>query len=340
MRAPLWLTLALALTAAPGLARAQERPADKVAVGVLRFVSSGGLFLAVERGYFRDEGVDVELKFFEAAQPIALAVVSGDADFGVTALTGGFYNLAGKGALRIIGAQSKEAKGFQGNAVLASKAGVAKGLTSVKDLPGKSVAITQVGSSFHYQLGQLARAQGFDLAKVDIKPLQSLPNMIAAFKSGQVDGMIIAPQFAKPLIASGDATLLGWYSDFDEYQFGALFTGAKTIANRRPLVERFVRAYRKGAAAYADAFTRKDAGGALLADDKAKAAAAEIIRFVYPGESPDVATPKILASIFYADPAATIDETDIARQVAWMKSEKLAEPGVEAAAILDQSFTK
>lgn len=80
--------------------------AETVKVGVLRYVSSGGLFLAVERGYFNAEGLDVELKFFEAAQPIAVAVVSGDTDFGVTALTGGFYNLAGKGALRLIGAQA------------------------------------------------------------------------------------------------------------------------------------------------------------------------------------------------------------------------------------------
>ena len=85
------------------------RAADKVTVGVLRFVSSGPLFLAVERGYFKDQGIEVDLKYFEAAQPIAVAVVSGDVDYGVTAFTGGFYNLAGQGQLKIIAAQSKEA---------------------------------------------------------------------------------------------------------------------------------------------------------------------------------------------------------------------------------------
>ena len=43
------------------------RAADKVTVGVLRFVSSGPLFLAVERGYFKDQGIEVDLKYFEAA---------------------------------------------------------------------------------------------------------------------------------------------------------------------------------------------------------------------------------------------------------------------------------
>ena len=42
----------------------------------------------VVEGEFADEGLDVELKFFQAAQPIAVAIASGDIDFGVTLLPG------------------------------------------------------------------------------------------------------------------------------------------------------------------------------------------------------------------------------------------------------------
>ncbi len=228
-----------AFAATPALAQ------EKVSVAVLRFVSSGGLFLAVEKGYFKQEGLDVELKFFEAAQPIAVAVVSGDATFGVTAFTGGFFNMAGQGALKIVAAQAKEAKGFEGNMALASKAAYEKGLTSVDKLPGKSLGVTQVGSSFHYQLGQIATANKFDIKSVDMKPLQSLPNMVAAIKGSQVDAIIIAPQLAKPLIDSGDAKLLARMSDIADYQFGGLFTATATIKDKRATVEKFVRAYRR-----------------------------------------------------------------------------------------------
>ena len=88
--------------AAVKTARAQER----LRVGVLRLASSGPVFIAFERGYFRDQGFDVELKFFDAAQPIAVATASGDVEFGVTAFTGGLFNLAGKGALRIVARQA------------------------------------------------------------------------------------------------------------------------------------------------------------------------------------------------------------------------------------------
>ena len=103
----------LLLAASPAAAQ------EKVSVGVLRFVSSGALFVAVERGYFKQEGLELDLKFFEAAQPIAVAVVSGDVQFGLTAFTAGLFNLAGKGGLKIIAAQAKEQKGYEGNAILA-----------------------------------------------------------------------------------------------------------------------------------------------------------------------------------------------------------------------------
>ncbi|WP_406854917.1 ABC transporter substrate-binding protein [Alsobacter sp. KACC 23698] len=342
--APMYRTrlfAAILIAAAGALAfAAPSRAQEKASVGVLRFVSSGGLFLAVEKGYFKAEGLDVELKFFEAAQPIALAVVSGDVDFGVTAFTGGFFNLAGKGALKIIAAQAKEAKGYEGNLVLASKGAAEKGFTDIAQFAGKTLGISQVGSSFHYQIGQLARLKGFDLAKVDMKPLQSLPNMMAALKSSQVDGIIIAPHLAKALIASGDAKLLGRYSDFDEYQFGGLFAGSKTVANKRALVEKFVRAYQKGAADYYAAFLQKDASGAVVAGPGADEAAALIAKSVYPGEPAETAVPKVRASAFYVDPQARLDVADLLRQVEWYKQQGLVDQAVDAKSMLDLSFIK
>src|SRR3954452_15525091 len=82
---------------APRQALAQ---AKTIRLGVLRLASAGAVFIATEKGYFKDEGLQVELKFFDAAQPIAVAVTSGDIDLGVTAFTGGLFNLSGKGQMK------------------------------------------------------------------------------------------------------------------------------------------------------------------------------------------------------------------------------------------------
>src|SRR6201986_1720539 len=93
-----------------GAVRAEEPL--KAKIGVLRLSSSAPVFIAADKGYFRDAGLDVELKFFDAAQPIAVATTSGDVDFGVTAFTAGLYNLAGKGTLKGIGGMSREEAGY------------------------------------------------------------------------------------------------------------------------------------------------------------------------------------------------------------------------------------
>ena len=47
-------------------------------LGVLKLTSSAVLFLGVEKGYFKEFGIEPELVYFQAAQPIAVALASGD----------------------------------------------------------------------------------------------------------------------------------------------------------------------------------------------------------------------------------------------------------------------
>src|SRR6185437_15640922 len=125
----------LMVMATIGVARADELM--KAKLGVLRLSSSAPVFIAQDKGYFRDAGLDVELKFFDAAQPIAVATASGDVDFGITAFTAGLYNLAGKGTLKVIGGMSRERAGFPLIGYFASNNAYAARLKTPKDLAGK-----------------------------------------------------------------------------------------------------------------------------------------------------------------------------------------------------------
>lgn len=319
---------------------ASARAADAVKIGVLRFVSSGGLFLAKERGYFSAEGLDVELVFFEAAQPIAVAVASGDIAFGVTAITGGTLNLAGKGALKMIASQGAERKGYRGNAIVVSKAAHARGIDSLDKLAGTTVAITQIGSSFHYMMGQIAMARGFDLERVELKPLQSVPNMVAAVRSGQIDAALLPPHIAGPLVEKGEVVQLGSFSDVANYQYGAVFAAPRMIAENRALVQRFVDAYARGNADFAAAFLSGSTSGQPSPDETARAAAALIARYVYPGDQPEKSTPAVIAAAGFVDAAARLDVADIERQVNWYQKEKLVDARVSAAQVVDASFAR
>jgi len=45
---------------------------QKITVGGLCFTSHAASFVAFERGYFVDAALDLEFKFFQAAQPMAV----------------------------------------------------------------------------------------------------------------------------------------------------------------------------------------------------------------------------------------------------------------------------
>src|ERR1700733_8191996 len=216
--------------AAAGPARAEEPL--KAKIGVLRLSSSAPVFIAQDKGYFRDAGLDIELKFFDAAQPIAVATTSGDVDFGITAFTAGLYNLAGKGTLKVIGGMSREKAGYPLIGYFASNNAYAAGLRTPRDLAGKRIAVTQVGSSFHYSLGLLADKYRFKLADTKIVPLQSLSNAAAALKGETVDAALLPASTARKLMDDGGAKLLGWVGDETPWQLGAVFASPRTLANK------------------------------------------------------------------------------------------------------------
>jgi NitT/TauT family transport system substrate-binding protein len=304
--------------------------ADKVTVAALRFVSSGPLFIAQGRGYFAAEGLDVEFKFFDAAQPVAVAIASGDADFGATGYTAGLFNIAGKGVLKVVAAQFSEVKGFESNALVASSKAYAAGLTTPAGLKGKSFALTQTGSTFHYMVGGIATASGFDIDAIELKPLQSVGNMVGALKSSQVDAAIIPSFIARPLDASGDAKIIGWVGDLAPYQGGALFTSTRNLDMRRALVERFVRAYQKGVADYRAFFIEKTASG-----DEVPGL---IHKYVYADEPAASAYGKIRNGALFINKDARLDGADIARQVEWYKARGLVDKTVETAKFVDTTL--
>jgi NitT/TauT family transport system substrate-binding protein len=306
--------------------------AEPIAIGVLRLVSSGPIFIAVDKGYFAAEGLEPALRFFDAAQPVALAVVSANIDVGVTGLTAGFFNLAGKGALKIIAAQSREEPGYHLIAYLAGNHAYAGGLHALADLPGHSVALTQIGSTFHYSLGLLADKLGFDLARLRLVPLQSLANMVSALTGGQVDAALVPATAALPMVERGEAKLLGWVGDETPWQLGAIFTAPKTIAERRALLERFLRAYRKGAQDFHDAFLTKGPEGKPV--ESAAAAAYLVIFAKYTGQPID----QLRLGIPYIDPQGRLLVGDIHHQVAWYQAQGLVDKSVDAATVLDLSF--
>ncbi|MBS0559398.1 MAG: ABC transporter substrate-binding protein [Proteobacteria bacterium] len=318
------------------MAATHARAAEPIRLGLLHTLSPAPFYIAQERGYFAAEGVDVTFRFFQAAQPIAAAAVAGDIDVGVTALTGGFFNLAETGALKVIGGALHEERGYEGSAILVSNAAFAAGVTAPAKLAGRSFAITQYGSSFHYMVGRIAQAEGFDPASVHLRVVQTVPNMVAAVQSGQVDATIAIASMARPLAASGQGHIVGWVGDIVPYQITAVFTTPAMIDKRADALRRFARAYARGVADYRAAFLRLDAAGKPIVDATTDAAIPLLTKYVFTGDP--AARAKILGGVGYYDAGGALDAKDVAAQLDWFRKQGLVKGDLPASAIIDTGF--
>lgn len=305
----------------------------KMTVGALRFTSHAASFVAFERGYFGDEGLDVEFKFFQAAQPMAVAIASGDADYAVTAISGGLISLAEKGAAKVIGGALSEEAGIDGQKILASDAAFQAGLKTPADLGGKTFAVTQPGSSFHYMGSKVAAAEGVD---VSFKPLQKVGAIIGAMKSGQVDAWSIVPHIAKPLAGSGAVHIIGNVADYlPNYQVTTVFTSAENAANERAKTEAFLRAFSKGAADFNAALVDKTAG-----DDAAEAMVQLIHKYVYTDRPYEKAKPSIVNGAMRINANAALNMASVTDQVNWFKSEDLIKEAITTETLVDPSYVE
>ncbi|MCC8956876.1 ABC transporter substrate-binding protein [Bradyrhizobium sp. Pear77] len=329
-----WARLALAgllVWAASGIARADDLL--KAKVGVLRLSSSAPVFIAQDKGYFRDAGLDVELKFFDAAQPIAVATTSGDVDFGITAFTAGLYNLAGKGTLKVIGGMSREKAGYPLIGYFASNNAYAAGLKTPKDLAGKRVAVTQVGSSFHYSLGLLADKYGFKLSDVKVVPLQSLSNAAAALKGETVDAALLPVSTARTLMDSNGAKLLGWVGDETPWQLGAIFASPKTLANAQ-LVTKLLTALTRADHEYHDVILTAIKDGVAPINESTKPLLEIIAKYT------NLPVEQVVGNCAYIDPDGKLDVTNVDNQIKWLQGQGFVDKGFDAGTIIAKDYVK
>src|SRR5258706_8683138 len=134
---------------AVAIAAAQSTPVPRpvpgaTKIGVLKLTSSAPIFVGVEKGFFKEFGVEPELVYFQAAAPIATALAAGQLDVGATGLTAALYNIAlGGEKLWIVADKGREWPGYPLVAIVVQKElWDSGGLRSIRDLKGKRIGVT------------------------------------------------------------------------------------------------------------------------------------------------------------------------------------------------------
>jgi len=309
----------------------ESAAAEHVKICSVRSMGGGPGFVAKDKGFFAAQGLDAELVLFNSAQPIAVAVMSGDCDFGVTAMTAAFFNLAGQGALKIIGAGTWDHPGFQSVGMLVSNQAYAAGLHTFKDLGGHSVAITQLGTPLQFFVIEIARLSHVDEHSLRFLPLQSNGVVASAIAGGQADTAVQTVAPISALVAKGDARLLGWTTDVLPARQGeGVFTTTKTADERPAIVKGFMAGLRAGQRYFHDAFVGPD--GRRRNGPHAGEVLAIAAKYLQQPVS------ALRLGIPYYDPLSRVAPKDIDALMQWYVSQHMLKAPVYAKDIIDWRY--
>jgi ABC-type nitrate/sulfonate/bicarbonate transport system substrate-binding protein len=266
------LTTALLLAEA---ALAQTTPSQplnpRVAlkVGAIGAVSDAGIFIALEKGLFKDEGLDVELVGFKAAPQILPAIATSEVQLSGSAVTPALFNAFARGiGMKLVADKGQVAKGF-GFAAIVIRSDLAGTVKDFKDLKGRKIAVMGKGVSSTTQLGKALELGGIQPNEVELVEL-GLPEMVAALANKAIDGATLLEPFITFATARNVAIRWKGMEEFLPFtgQNGVIITSQKFADEQPESTKRWMVAYLKGTRAYLDAVTNgtdRDGINAILA---------------------------------------------------------------------------
>jgi NitT/TauT family transport system substrate-binding protein len=181
-----FVALAAAAVAAPAL-RAQGKPEKSkvsIAVGGKSAIYYLPLTIAEQLGYFKSEGIDVEIADFAGGAPALQAALGGSAD-----VVSGAYE-------HTINLQSRNQL-FQAFVLQGRAPQIAMGVSTrampnykgVADLRGKRIGVSAPGSSTNMVANMVLGRAGLKASDVSFVGVGTSVGALAALRSGQVDAM-------------------------------------------------------------------------------------------------------------------------------------------------------
>ena len=191
-------------------------------------------WVAYERGFFRKNGLDVELIFIEGGPRAVQSLISGEVAFAQVAGSPVLQrNLGGAPVVMIAGFLNTLDYQFV----------VDKTITRPDQLKGKAVAVSQPGSASDFATRYALEKYGLEPGKdVTILQIGSQPARLAALESGKIQGVMIAVPLTLKAKKMGfnilaDLQMLGL-----EFQYSGIATTQELIKSRPDLMRNITKA--------------------------------------------------------------------------------------------------
>lgn len=237
------LLMCIAIVASLAACTTNDKPAKAGRTDKLRFgeINLGEraipIYLGVKKGFFAEQGIDLEIRRFNGGRELMTAAAAGEVDagsVGTPVLLGAAKGLP----VKIIGSPVAPGNPFVLVGHLQFK--------TVAELKGKKIGGGNLGGGSRQAFVAIAKANGLTLGDFNVLDTGGSSNAFAALQSGQLDAAITSELSAAKAEVTGFGRVLARASDyFGHYQHSYFFATQKLINARPDKVKGFLAAYRK-----------------------------------------------------------------------------------------------
>lgn len=217
-----------------------------VRVGHVPVTIYAPLFIAVEKGYFLEEGMRVELLPVEGGTENVVQVAAGNFEVAGGGIGAGMLNAVARGIEFEIVAPLHTERPPLTSPLVVSKARFDSGeLTEVADLAGLKVSTNSKGAATEYWLWRALQQGGLDFPDVEVLGV-GFREVAAALESGSLDAGILGEPLAT--LAEDQGLVARLSQDFiDGFTSTVIFYNKEWATANPDLAAGFVKAYLRGA---------------------------------------------------------------------------------------------
>jgi NitT/TauT family transport system substrate-binding protein len=307
---------------------------------VVKVASAGiasdiGFFIADSKGYFRAEGLDVQLTQMANSPQMIGPLGMGQLDVGAGTVAASLYNaVAQKIALRAVADKGSMRKGYGFSGLLVRKDIVDSGrFKTFKDLKGMKLAVGTFGSANSSAMNEALKKGGLTWADAGSFVQLSFPQHLVAFQNKAIDASMTNEPTATSAVKGGFAVRVAGNDEIYPDQQTAVVLYSEIFARTRPAIAlKFMRAYIKAVREYNDALK----GGRIAGPN-----ADEVVKILT--EHTFIKDPAIHRSITPAaiDPDGRMNLKGLRNDLAFFKEQKLIQdPDITVERIIDTSFVE
>ncbi len=255
------VALAAGFAGAAPDAPAYAQGAAHVRMGVLGVLPEAGIFVALDQGYFREQGLDVDMTPFDSAARMVAPLGAGQLDAGDGSHSAGLFNAVARGIpIKLVADAASGPPGYSVVALMFRRDLADSGqLRGPADLRGRRVALPARGIPTEVLLSYWLRPAGLRVDDVEIVEM-GFPDQVPAFAARNIDATVIPEPFETRLADQGLATVYQHSHEiYPGFQVAEVMYGA-TFAQEQPdVARRFMTAYLRGVRVYNDGFVKGDA---------------------------------------------------------------------------------